>query len=91
MSWITILWPMAASVSLTFALLHLFIWAKGIQPWANLSFTVAAVITGMELMGMRATFAEQMATLMHWVHLPLLVLWMAIVCFIRCYFDADRP
>ncbi|MGZ8191722.1 MAG: hypothetical protein ACXWTS_10920, partial [Methylococcaceae bacterium] len=64
MSWTTILWSMLASMALTFALLHLFIWAKGIQQWANLSFAIAAVaaavITSMELMAMRATSVEQM-------------------------------
>jgi signal transduction histidine kinase len=85
---------MLASASLAFALLHLFIWAKGIQPWANLSFATAAiaiaVITGMELMAMRTTSIEQMALILRWVHLPILVLWLAIICFVRCYFDAGR-
>jgi two-component system sensor kinase FixL len=94
MSWITVLWSMLASASLAFALLHLFIWAKGIQPWANLSFATAAiaiaVITGMELMAMRTTSIEQMAIILRWAHLPLLVLWLAIVCFVRCYFDAGH-
>jgi len=94
MSWITVLWSMLATVSLAFALLHFFIWAKGIQPWANLSFAIAAiaisVITGMELMAMRTTSIEQMALILRWVHLPILVLWLAIVCFVRCYFDAGR-
>jgi len=94
MSWITVLWSMVASVSLAFALLHLFIWAKGIQPWANLSLAIAAiaiaVITGMELMAMRTTSIEQMALILRWVHLPILVFWLAIICFVRCYFDAGR-
>lgn len=94
MSLITIIWSMLASMCLTFALLHLFIWAKGIQPWANLSFAAAAVaiavITGMELMAMRATSIEQMAIILRWAHLPILVLWVAIVFFIRFYFDAGR-
>ncbi|HEY8218467.1 MAG TPA: ATP-binding protein [Methylobacter sp.] len=94
MSWITVLWSMLASASLAFALLHLFIWAKGIQPWANLSFATAAiaiaVITGMELMAMRTTSIGQMALILRWVHLPILVLWLAIICFVRCYFDAGR-
>jgi two-component system sensor kinase FixL len=95
MSWITVLWSMLISVSLTFALLHLFIWLKGLQPWANLSFAATAVaiavITGMELMVMRAMPIEQMAIILRWVHLPLLVLWVAIICFVRCYFEAGRP
>lgn len=94
MSLITIIWSMLASMCLTFTMLHLFIWAKGIQPWANLSFAAAAVavavITGMELMAMRATSIEQMAIILRWAHLPILVLSVAIVCFMRFYFDAGR-
>jgi two-component system sensor kinase FixL len=94
MSWMTVLWSMLASASLAFALLHLFIWAKGIQPWANLSFATAAiaiaVITGMELTAMRTTSIDQMALILRWTHLPILVFWLAIICFVRCYFDAGR-
>jgi two-component system, LuxR family, sensor kinase FixL len=94
MSWITVLWSMAASASLTFALLHLLIWARGVQPWANLSFSIAATasaaITFIELMTIRTTSIEEMALLLRWVHLPLLVLWVAIICFIRVYYDVGR-
>lgn len=94
MSWITVIWSMLISASLTFALLHLFLWAKGIKPRANLSFAVtalaAAVITGFEFMVMRASSLEQMTTVLRWVHLPILVLWLGIIYFVRCYFQAGR-
>jgi two-component system sensor kinase FixL len=94
MSWLTVIWSMLASSYLTLALLPLFIGARGIQARANFSFAVAAiavaVITGIELMAMRTTSTEQMATLLRWVHLPILVLWVGIVCFVRFYFDAGR-
>lgn len=92
---ITLLWSILASTSLTLAILHLFIWDKGVKPWANLSFAVAAiaaaVITVMELMAMHSTSTEQVATILRWVHLPVLVLWLAILCFVRSYFNAGRP
>ncbi|MGR8951164.1 MAG: ATP-binding protein [Gammaproteobacteria bacterium] len=94
MSWITLIWSMLISASLTFALLHLFLWAKGIKPGANLSFAVtalaAAVITGFEFMVMRASSLEQMTTVLRWVHLPILVLWLGIFYFVRSYFQAGR-
>lgn len=94
MSWITTLWPMMASAFLSFALLHLFIWAKGIQTAANLSFAIAAfaaaVITGMELIGMRAVSIEQMAIVLRWTQLPVLVIYTAIFYFVRRYFNAGR-
>lgn len=94
MSWLTVIWSMIAAFSLTFALLHLFLWAKGIKPSANLSFATAAsaasVITLMELMAIRAASPEQMALLLRWVHLPALMLSMGILYFVRGYLAAGR-
>jgi PAS domain S-box-containing protein len=44
----------------------------------------------MELMVMRAASIEQMAMLLRWVQLPILVLSVAILYFVRFYFDAGR-
>jgi two-component system sensor kinase FixL len=94
MSWITVVWSMLASASLTFALLHLFIYAKNIRPWVNLAFAAAAIaaamISAVELMAMQSTSIEQVAFLQRWVHLPVLILWVGIVCFVRFYFSAGR-
>jgi two-component system sensor kinase FixL len=94
MSWITVAWSMMASAILTLALLHLFIWFNQTRQWGHLSLSIAAVavavITFMEFMGMRAVSIDQLATLLRWVHLPLLVIYVAIVCFVRYYFDAGR-
>jgi signal transduction histidine kinase len=93
-SWITVAWSMMASAILTLALLHLFIWFNQRRQWAYLSFSIAAiavaVIAGMEFIAMRAASIEQMATLLRWGHLPLFIIWVAIVCFVRFYFDAGR-
>jgi two-component system sensor kinase FixL len=94
MSWITVVWSMMASAILTLALLHLFIWFNQRRQWTHLCFAIAAVavavITGMEFMVMRAVSIEQMATLLRWAQLPLFVVWVAIVCFVRFYFAAGR-
>ena len=94
MSWITVAWSMMASAILTLALQHLFIWSNQRRQWAHLAFSIAAiaaaVVAGMEFMGMRAVNIEQMATLQRWVHLPVLVIWVAIVFFVRFYFNAGR-
>ena len=94
MSWITVAWSMMASAILTLALLHLFIWFNQTRQWAHLAFSIAAiavaVIAGMEFMGMRAASIEQMAALLRWAHLPFLVIWVALACFVRFHFDAGR-
>jgi len=94
MSWITIVWSMMASASLTLALLHLFIWFNQRRQWAHLCLSITAVavavITGMEFMGMRAVTIDQWSTLLRWVHLPLFIIYVAIVCYMRIYFNAGR-
>jgi hypothetical protein len=94
MNWLTLSWTILASVPLVFALLHLFIAARGIRPWGNLSFSItaiaAAVVTFVELMTMQTHSIAQVAWLLRWVHLPLFVLFGALICFIRCYFKAGR-
>lgn len=94
MNWTTVIWSMAASASLTFALLHLLLWVKGIKRAANLSFAATALaiaaITGIELMIMQAASIEHVSMLLRWVHLPLLFLWLGIICFVHYYFDAGR-
>jgi len=94
LSWLTVIWSMVAAFSLTFALLHLFFWAKEIKPRANLSFAAAAfaasVITIMELMAMKTASPEQMAALLRWVHLPVLVLSVGIIYFVRGYLASGR-
>ncbi|WP_431064892.1 ATP-binding protein [Methylotuvimicrobium sp.] len=88
------LWHMSVSASFIFALIHFFAGMKGVKPWANFSFAAAAfsvaIITGIELMMMRTTSIEHMAMFLRWVQLPIFVLWLAIFCFVRCYFEAGR-
>ena len=94
MSWITVIWSMMASAILTLALLHLVIWFNQRRQWAHLCLSITAiavaVITGMEFMGMRTTGTDQMASLLRWVHLPLLIIYVAIVFYMRFYFNAGR-
>ena len=94
MSWITVAWSMMASSILTLTMLHLFVWFNQRRQWAHLFFAIAAVavavITGMEFMAIRAVSIEQMAILLRWAQLPLFVIWVAIVCFVRFYFDTGR-
>jgi two-component system sensor kinase FixL len=94
MSWLTLTWTMMASASLTFALIHLFIVAKGINPGTNLSFSATAVgialITLIELRIMYSHSLAQAAWLLRWVQLPLFMLFASIICFVRYYFGTGR-
>lgn len=85
---------MMASAILTLALIHLFVWFNQKGKWAHLFLSITAfavaVISAMEFMGMRTTSIVEMATLMRWVQIPLFVIWVAIVCFVRFNFNAGR-
>ena len=84
MNWITIVWPMMAASILTLALLHLIVWCKQRQQVAHLFFAIAALgvamISGMELVAMRSVSINEVALLMRWLHLPMLVICIAIIC-----------
>jgi len=58
MNWITIVWPMIAAACLTLAAMHVLVWIRSGQSWANLAFSILAVcvaaIAAFELALMRA-------------------------------------
>jgi PAS domain S-box-containing protein len=94
MSWVTIIWAMVAATCLTMALLHLLIWLNQRGAWVNLIFAIAAVsvagIAAAELAIMRAKTTEQIGKAQQWGHLPVFVLVVSIVGFIRLYFGTGR-
>ncbi|HTQ52551.1 MAG TPA: hypothetical protein VMJ12_17725, partial [Candidatus Acidoferrales bacterium] len=72
MSWVTVIWSMAASACLTVALMHGLIWFRRRETWANLLFTVlalaTAVMAGCELAMMRADTAASFGLVLRWIH-----------------------
>ncbi len=95
MSIVTIIWSMVASASLTLAAVHALIWFKKHTAWANLLFSLAAVSTAAmafcELLMMRAQTPEQYGMAVRWCHVPIWVLIVTLVGFVRSYMRAGRP
>ena len=95
MSWITIVWSMNAAACLTLAAIYLVVWCKQRQGSANLVFSISAVaaaaIAGFELAMMHAGTVEQYEALIRWIHVPVWVLTIAFVAFVRLYLHAGRP
>ena len=95
MSWITIVWSMNAAACLTLAAIYLVVWSKQRQGSANLVFSISAVaaaaIAGFELAMMHAGTVEQYEALIRWIHVPVWVLTIAFVAFVRLYLHAGRP
>jgi two-component system, LuxR family, sensor kinase FixL len=95
MSWITIVWSMNAAACLTLAAIYLVVWCKQRQGLAHLVFSITAVaaaaIAGFELAMMHAGTVGQYEALIRWIHLPVWVLTVAFVAFVRLYLHAGRP
>ena len=95
MSWITIVWSMNASACLTLAATYLLIWSKQREGWAYLVLSCNAVagaaLTAFELALLRAQTPEKYAVILRWAQLPVWVLVVSLVVFVRLYLRAGRP
>jgi hypothetical protein len=94
MSWITVIWSMAAGVALTLAALQLLVWLRERAAIANLVFSVAAVaaavIAGQELALMHARTPAEYAEILRWWHVSAAAIVIAIVWFVRFYLGTGR-
>lgn len=94
MSWITTIWSMVASVCLTLALIHFYIWVRDRRRYAYLLFSVsalAAALTGLfELLALQAQSVAQYGWAMYWGQIPEAALAVSMGWFIRVYFQAGR-
>ncbi len=95
MSWITIVWSMNAAACLTLAAIYLLVWCKQRQVWAHLVFSftavAAAAIAAFELAMMHTETVGQYEALVRWIHVPVWVLIVSFVVFVRLYLHAGRP
>jgi len=94
MSWITLVWSMNAGACLTLAAFYVAVWCKQRESWVYLLFSssavAAAVISAFELWMLNATTVEQYQLLMRWIHVPVWVLTLSFVAFVRLYLHAGR-
>ncbi len=95
MSWITIVWSMNAAACLTLAGIYLLVWCKQREGWVYLVFSCSAVagaaLTAFELLLLRAQTTEQYGAILRWAQLPVWVLVVSLVVFVRLYLHAGRP
>jgi two-component system, LuxR family, sensor kinase FixL len=94
MSWVTVIWCMGASASLTLAVMQSLVWCGRRTAWANLVFSIAAVATagaaGCELWMMRAETPREFGMALRWDHVPAWVVVLSLVGFVRLYLKAGR-
>jgi two-component system, LuxR family, sensor kinase FixL len=95
MSWITIVWSMNAAACLTLAAIYCVVWCKQRENWTHLLFSFSAVaaaaVAGFELAMLHADTVGQYEALVRWIHVPVWVLTLSFVAFVRRYLHAGRP
>ncbi len=94
-NWVDIAWAMMAAASVSFGVIHVFVWHKNRSEHSRLFFFALALSTAVygafELAMMRApTPAFYVATL-RWAHIPLAMVVFSIVGFVHFYFGTGRP
>jgi two-component system sensor kinase FixL len=93
MSLVTFIWAMVIGACATMALPHLLIGVTR-KAWENLFFAIAAIsvagIAAGELAIMHSRTAEEIGRAIQWTHLPVFFLAVAIVGFVRSYFETGR-
>ncbi len=94
MSWVTILWSMAAAASLTLAAIYFLVWCKRRTMWADLLFTLTslgvAAYAGCELSMMLAQTPAQFAAALRWLQVPTWVIVVSLAGFVRLHLHAGR-
>ncbi len=94
MSWITVLWSMNAAVCLTLAGMYVLVWCKQRKDWVYLVVSCSAVagagLSVFELGLLHAQTTAQYLALLRWVQLPVWLLVVSLVVFVRLYLRAGR-
>jgi two-component system sensor kinase FixL len=94
MGWVAIIWSMGGGACLTVGLITFAVWCKDRSARANLAFSLlagaVAVLAALELALMRAQTPEQFSTTLRWLHVPLVVMIVSLVAFVRLYLRAGR-
>jgi two-component system, LuxR family, sensor kinase FixL len=94
MNWVEITWIAMSAASLTLGVIHLFVWQKERAQYAHLLFFALAISAttfgGFEVAMMRAQSPAAYAATLRWAHVPLAMVVLSIVWFVRFYFGAGR-
>ncbi|MET0718857.1 MAG: ATP-binding protein [Pseudoxanthomonas sp.] len=95
MNWIDVCLTVMAAACFTLASIHLLIWNRQRHEKAHLAFAVAgysiAMIGIFESLLMHAGSTREYAALMRWAHVPIAVMALALVAFVRLHLRAGRP
>ena len=94
MNWVETVWTTMIAASLMLGVIHLFVWQKRRSQWADLLFFAlaasAAAYGVCELAIMRAQTPASLAATVRWAHVPLAMVVLSTVGFVRLYFNAGN-
>ena len=94
MNWVTVVWSINVGACLTLAAAYLAVWCKQRDSWVHLLFScsaiAAAAISLFELGMINAQTVERYQALVRWIHVPVWVLMLSFVAFVRLYLHAGR-
>ena len=94
MSWITVVWSVNAGACFVLAAIYFVVWCNQRDSWPHLLFAcsaVAAAVVGLiELAMLFSNTVDQYAVLIRWIHVPVWVLTLSFVAFVRLYLHAGR-
>ena len=95
MSWVTVIWSMAAGACLTLGVVHLLAWCWDLTSRASLWFAgvalSVAVFAGIECSIMRAGTPGEFLALHRWGHFTFFLTLIFVVGFVQSYFQSGRP
>jgi len=94
LSWTLVIWSMLASACLTFASIHVLVWLRDRSTLTSLFFALTCVGTAglvlCEVLMMQSRTPQEFATVVRWLHVPLLVILGALVGFVYVYLESKR-
>ena len=94
MSWITVVWSINAGACFVLAAIYFVVWCSQRDSWLHLLFSCSAVAAGVvgliELAMLHGNTVEEYAALIRWIHVPVWVLTLSFVAFVRLYLRAGR-
>ncbi|MDM0082899.1 ATP-binding protein [Variovorax sp. J31P179] len=94
MSWVTVIWSMISAACLTLAGVHLPVWLRDRTAWPSFFFSLLALSTAFyafcEMSMLHAQTPAEYATAIRWAHVPIWLINLSLVAFVRTYLEAGR-
>lgn len=92
MNWVELVWPVVMALGLLLGLVHLLVWGTHRRQGTHLALALAAfsfaALTALERLALFNSSPEQVATIIRWMHVPLLLLIAALLYAVHSTFGS---